>query len=403
MNKQRLIYVLTLVASFSFSFAIAFFLTPANSSMLNPAITGAKEIPKSASGIVVNPDEPKDQICPTNGQKYTATEKKVWESRLPILSMIENTTEARPQSGLSSADIIYEAVAEGGVTRFMGVFYCNVANAVKVGPVRSARMYFVNLAAEYNSPIYMHVGGGNCSAADPGGPCTTHKKALAIEELQKMKWRKAKGRDFDTTFDSGAPVLIRDYFRLGKGVQLATEHTMVGDLIAAWREGDKRGLYQDIKDGKSWSAGFTSWKFKDQFDDSKLTSATNISFEFWKGWPEFNVNWQYDSGSGYYKRSVGGSPQIDLENKEQLAAKNVVIQFAKQEGPLDDHKHLFYDVVSNGKATFFINGKTFDGTWKKTSQIGRTVFMNAQGKEVEFARGQIWVEILPTINKLEIQ
>jgi hypothetical protein len=237
MNKQRLIYVLTLVAGFSLSFALSFYLTPANASLLNPAINVGKEIPKSASGIVVNPSEPKDQICPTNGQKYTMTERKVWESRLPIIAMIENTTEARPQSGLSSADIIYEAVAEGGVTRFMAVFYCDVANAVKIGPVRSARMYFVNLAAEYNSPIYMHVGGGNCSAADPGGPCTTNKKALAIEELQKMKWRKAGGRDFDTTFDGGAPVFVRDYFRLGKDVKIATEHTMVGDLVAAWREG----------------------------------------------------------------------------------------------------------------------------------------------------------------------
>jgi len=304
---------------------------------------------------------------------------------------------------LSSADIVYEAVAEGGVTRFMAVFYCNVANAVKVGPVRSARMYFVNLAAEYNSPIYLHVGGGNCSAAEPGGPCTTNKKALAIEELQKMKWRVAKGRDFDSTFDSGSPVLIRDYFRLGKDVKLATEHTMVGDLVAAWREGDKRGLYSSIKDGKIWATGFTSWKFVDNFSDEKLTSASKISFEFWKGWPDYAVTWDYDSASGFYKRSEGGSAHTDLENKEQLVAKNVVIQFTKQEGPLDEHKHIFYDVVSNGKATFFINGKTFDGTWKKSSQTGRTIFMNAQGREVEFARGQIWVEILPSINKLEVQ
>ena len=77
--------------------------------------------------------------------------------------MIENDVTVRPQSGLSLADIVYEAVAEGGITRFMGVFYCGAqADVARVAPVRSARIYFVNLAAEYNTPIYMHVGGANC-------------------------------------------------------------------------------------------------------------------------------------------------------------------------------------------------------------------------------------------------
>lgn len=402
MSKSRLIFYFICLLTFFGSGAISFFLTPANSSLLNPSATNQAST-TSVSGITINPSEPKDQTCPTNGLKYTKTEKAVWDKRIPILTMIENTMEARPQSGLSSADIVYEAVAEGGVTRFMGVFYCNVANAVKVAPVRSARIYFVNIAAEYNFPVYLHVGGGNCSRDQASGQCTSNKKAWALEELQKMKWRVAGGRDFDTTFDIGAPVLTRDYFRLGKDVELATEHTMVANLTAAWREADKRGLTADAKAGKLWEEKLQNWKFVDEASSDKRGSTKSISFGFWKGWPDYDVVWEYDASSNSYKRNNGGTPQIDLENKQQITAKNIVVQFAKQEGPIDDHKHMLYEVIGTGKAVVYQNGQVIDAVWKKTAQSSRTVFTNKQGKEIEFVRGQTWIEILPLTNEVTVQ
>src|SRR3990170_2659957 len=78
---------------------------------------------------------PKTQECPVNGQKYTKQEEDIWNSRRPITAIIENHADARPESGLSRADVVYEAVAEGGITRFMAVFYCGAAaEDVKVAP-----------------------------------------------------------------------------------------------------------------------------------------------------------------------------------------------------------------------------------------------------------------------------
>jgi len=125
------------------------------------------------SGQSTTPDNPnrkalidvagnKSESCPLNGALYTKAEKNVWESRRPLAVMIENHQESRPQSGLSDADVIYEAVAEGGITRFMALFYCNAAAYEPiVGPVRSARTYFLDWASEYNFPLYAHVGGAN--------------------------------------------------------------------------------------------------------------------------------------------------------------------------------------------------------------------------------------------------
>src|SRR3989304_4541683 len=116
--------------------------------------------PKGASGLIsqinqrtrFNLDLPKTQECPINGAMYTKPENDVWETRRPIAMMIENHIDARPESGLSKADVVYEAVAEGGITRFTSVFYCGVAaQNVKAAPIRSARVYFINMAAGYGT------------------------------------------------------------------------------------------------------------------------------------------------------------------------------------------------------------------------------------------------------------
>ena len=78
--------------------------------------------PTSGGKMAINPSEPKDRPCPVNGELFTKTEEAVWKTRRPVLAMVENHIEARPQSGLSSADLVYEALAEGGITRFMGGF-----------------------------------------------------------------------------------------------------------------------------------------------------------------------------------------------------------------------------------------------------------------------------------------
>lgn len=400
-SKKTLIsFVVTYVLSATSAFALLS--AGASGELISPlspsdsASTGTK-----ASKLSINPDEPRSEACPLNGLKYTPTERKAWEKLRPANVMIENTVEARPQSGLSSADIIYEAVAEGGVTRFEAVFYCGaMANQGIVAPVRSARMHFVNLAAEYNTPIYVHVGGANCSAYQPGGPCTTNKKALAIEELFKLGWRHAGGNDFDTIGDTGKPVLYRDESRLGADVKLATEHTMTGDLEQIWKQAVKRGFADTMPKGESWLSGFKQWKFKDTADSNYGTTALQVNFEFWSGYKDFAVTWNFDSATGLYKRSEGGAPHTDLETKQQLTARTVIVQFTKENGPLDEHKHYVYDVIGSGKALIFQNGAVSEATWKKADQKSRTIFSEA-GKEFVFNPGTIWVEIVAIGSKID--
>jgi hypothetical protein len=296
--------------------------------------------------------------------------------------MIENHLDSRPQSGLTSADVVYEAVAEGGITRFLAVFYCGAAaQEVTIGPVRSARTYYLDFASEYGDyPLYAHVGGANVP-----GP------ANALGQIGDYGWLK-KGNDMNQ-FSLGFPVYWRDYERIGH--EVATEHTMYSTTDKLWEVAHKRGLDAQDSKGTQWTSNFESWKFKDDLAADKRGSTAKVSFDFWADYQEYHVDWEYNKDTNYYKRLNGGSPHTDLNNKEQLQAKVVITAFMKEKGPIDELKHMLYTTIGSGKAVVFQDGQAIEGTWKKEKRISRTKFFDSKGKEILLNRGSIWIEILP--------
>lgn len=347
-----------------------------------PVMISPLETEKGEGGFRVNLNAPRTEECPLNGGMFSKDERKIWEERRPLTVMIENHLDSRPQSGLSRADIIYEAVAEGGITRFLAVFYCGaVAEEVTIGPVRSARTYFLDFASEYGDyPLYAHVGGANVA-----GP------ANALGQIADYGWLK-KGNDLNQ-FAIGFPVFWRDYERIGHPV--ATEHTMYSTTEKLWEVAHKRGLDAKDKEGNSWNKNFVSWKFKNEARLEERGTVNKIEFDFWKDYKDYSVRWEYDREKNLYYRFNGGVAHKDLNNQEQLSAKTVIIQFMEEKGPIDDLKHLLYKTVGKGKAIVFRDGLTIQGWWEKSSRQGRTKFFDSKRKEIELNRGQIWIEILP--------
>lgn len=358
---------------------------------VTPPVSGGE-----AGGLVIDPAEPRDQPCPINGKLFTKTERAAWEQRRPMFVMIENHTDSRPQSGLTAADVVYEAVAEGGITRFGAIFYCGaIAKDTKLGPVRSARTYFLDWASEYNYPLYAHVGGGNCSRDEGTKQCTTDPRAMALEQIEKYGWGGAKGNDLNQ-FSIGYPTFWRNYERLGRTV--ATEHTMETTTEKLWAVGEKRGWTAEGNDGKKWSEKFAPWSFA---GGQGSGAAANISFEFWEGYADFTVRWEYNPEINLYARIMGGEPHKDLETGEQITAAAVVVQFVKEEGPVDAHKHMLYGTTGKGDALVFQNGQAVKGKWQKADRVGRTKFTDEKGKEISFSPGQMWIEVVPAGNTVE--
>lgn len=402
MSKKTLLVILALyIASAGSSFGAFRYLGSTPGSQVGTTTGGqeqevteeSEESGGLASLLELDPNEPKDQPCPLNGQFYTASEKTAWEKRRPLAVMVENTPDARPQSGMSSADVVYEAVAEGGVTRFMGLFYCGVqAFDTTIAPVRSARTYFINLASGYNRPLYTHVGGANVP-----GPTN------ALGQLEEYGW---VGQNDLNQFSIGYPTFVRDYNRV-PGKEIATEHTMVTSSEKLWAVATKRlwtNMSPTRKSGKKeipgtdWKDGYTGW----EFDDGKAGSGSTskISYEFWSGFQEYAVEWNYDSTTNSYLRKHGGEAATDMNSSKQVAAKDIVIMFATEKGPINEKKHMIYEVIGTGDALVFKDGGVIKATWSKKDRESELLFTD-KGKNIKFTRGLVWVSVLGKGTKVE--
>lgn len=356
---------------------------------------GAKEIasplPGKQSGFKIDVSGPKTETCPLNGAKFTKAEKEIWETRRPLTVMIENHAEARPQSGLSRADIVYEAVAEGGIARFMGVFYCGAAaKNLTLAPVRSARTYFLDWVLEYDA-LYNHVGGaGRCNdeTVDPRAKALCQIGQYGIKDMDQ--------------FGIGFPNCYRNPDRLDHPV--ATEHQMICLSNNLYDLAKAKGWTNVDEEGVAWDKNFVSWKFKDDVAEGQGPASSSAEFAAWKGYEkEYGVRWEYDKLSNSYKRFNGGVLQTDLDDGQPLTAKDIILQFAKETIGVDEHGHLLYQTIGGGKATILLDGKKIDGTWQKNTRTSRTKFYNETGREIEFNRGQIWIEILPTGTEIKYQ
>jgi len=381
-------------------------LVPIKTTKTETKVTVTPSPAKKQSGVLTF-SGPKTEICPINGELFTKEEKDIWSKRRPLTVIIENHADARPQSGLQNADIVYEAVSEGGITRFMAVFYCNIVkgspNKYDVGPVRSARTYFLDLASEYGDyPLYTHVGGANCSAAVPGGPCTTNAKALAIEQIQGYGWNN-KGTWGDLSqFSLSYKVCRREPDRTGKPVD--TEHSMYCSTTELWNIAESRGLTnQTIINKTNWDKSYRSWSFKQKDQANSSPSPAVISFNFWSGYQDYLVSWKYDQTANSYVRQNGGQPHIDFNTGEVLTTKNVVIQYVKEKRSVDIHGHNLYEMIGQGSGLVFQNGTKIDITWAKANRTGRTIFKDKAGQEIKFVPGQVWVEILPTATAINYE
>ncbi|MBI3385029.1 DUF3048 domain-containing protein [Candidatus Gottesmanbacteria bacterium] len=390
MDKKKLLklgtalYLLASVLSFGALKVLG--LGPTTDQIISPTV-----ITPAGSKFKIDPSIPRDQTCPLNGDKFTKMEKDTWATRRPLAVMIENHMDSRPQSGLSHSDVVYEAVAEGGITRFLALFYCQAAaEDVELGPIRSARTYFIDFASEYgDKPLYVHVGGAN----SPG-------PANALGQLDDYDW---VGVNDINQFSVGFPTFWRDYDRLGH--EVATEHTMYSTTEKLWAYvGKNRELTNVDKKGVAWDTKFIPYEFKDDAKVETRPETASLGFIFWKGYSDYAVQWNYDKKTNSYLRLNANQPHMDKDNNTQLSAKNVVVLFMAEQNANDGYEnnvHLLYKDKGTGSAKVYQDGKKISATWQKKDRISRLKLIDSNtGGEVKLNRGRIWFEVLPSGTKV---
>jgi len=299
---------------------------------------------------------------PINGILYTSKQAAQWADRRPMAVMVDNHAGARPQKGLSSADLIYEAVAEGGISRFLAVFHSRLPEIV--GPVRSARVYFIDWAKEYDA-WYAHWGHAQTNNEANAFARMQQIFVSSIESAEACEYDEAPDRDIEHTLYCETENLYKTAYEL-----YPDQPTKFHDIVA--------------------------WNFKDKLVEAGVDNkAATIDLNFWD-LPEYKVEWRYLPESNLYERYQGGEKQVDAINSEPLAARNIIISFMPERQLNDEKLHLIYDDIGTGDALIFLDGRVIDAEWRRLACGDRTVFTNkATGKEVEFNRGQVWIEVIP--------
>ena len=303
---------------------------------------------------------------PLNGELTPIKAEEESVSLRPLAVMVNNHPDARPQSGLIYADLVYEIVAEGGITRFLAFFLGTTPE--KIGPVRSTREYYLVLVKELGDAMLMHIG-------------WSPQALVAIESWPV----RSLGR--------GGGTFWRDNPR-----DVAIEHTAYTNGVEL----------REIAQGLGWEGRreFDVWKFKDEKKGYETAPAANsVTIDFWyKG--DFTSIFNYDATTNSYLRSMGYDsndlpiPHVDQETGEQIKVKNVIVQFAVENSIVgDDKSRLDYELIGSGNALIFLDGKVLNATWSKSERDTRTKFFDAStGEEIEYNRGKFWISIVPDRN-----
>ena len=316
----------------------------------------------SSLNLLSTPNEPKTEVSPLNGLLFTKTEMDVLMGRRPVVVMINNHAVARPQSGLNSADIVYETNVESGITRYLAVFWSKAPE--KVGPIRSIRQYYLEWLSEYD-PIVIH--DGCASSDDPRVNACGNIYTYGLKDIATVgAWRWDDGKRY-------AP------------------HNEYSSITYAWEYAAKMSWDKFPSTVKSWS-------FKNDADISNRGEKTTVNIIFHQRLSNdgyYDTTWIYDENTNSYFRKVGGQADLDQETNTQVRAKNVVIQEVKMIQTGDDKGHLIIETIGSGDAVFLIDGKIVNGSWKKASRTDRTKYYDSAGKEVSFNRGLIWIAAVP--------
>ena len=263
--------------------------------------------------------------------------------------MIENSPDARPHSGLKQAEVVYEAIAEGGITRFLTLFQQHKPQLI--GPVRSLRMYYVDWLAPYQASV-AHVGGSHAS-------------------LQEV--RNGKYRDIDQFFNGSS------YWR-------ANDRRPPHNVYTSFEKLDALNAGKGYK-----SSQFTSFARADGKASDK-PNAVSIDINFSSSW--YNTHYDYDKASNTYLRSIGGQASNDRE-EGRLAPSVVIALHVNETTVMEDGWRQSIVTNGTGTATVFQNGTAAEYTWRKNDRFSPLELIDAAGKPVALNRGQTWIAAVP--------
>ena len=324
-----------------------------------------KEVEEPQASVVEDTPEPEPEPEPIvyyDNLAGRVIESEAGASAAVTGIMIENSPDARPQSGLKDSGVVFEAQAEGGITRFLVLYQSEKPQLI--GPVRSVRLYYVEWATPFRASI-AHVGGSD--------------DALALV-------RNGSYRDIDQFFNSGS------YWRATDRYAPHNVYTNFDNLDAL---NAKKGYLESSFVGFSRKDDELAEPKEEPEDGVETevaipTLVTQITVKISSA--PYNSSYVYDEETNSYLRSQAGKPHLDRE-QGQISPKVVI-------GMMVDQKHKpaggeQITTVGAGRAYIFQDGKVVDGKWRKMTRDAQIEFFDEAGEPMKLNRGQTWISAVP--------
>ncbi|OGY79021.1 MAG: hypothetical protein A3B74_04010 [Candidatus Kerfeldbacteria bacterium RIFCSPHIGHO2_02_FULL_42_14] len=278
------------------------------------------------------------------------------KTAIPYTAVIENLVDIRPQSGLQEADVVYEALVEGGITRFLAVYKTFETPIKTIGPIRSARPYFIEWTQEYGG-IFAHAG-GSLEALN----ILQTNGIIDIDQIggdQAYFWRTKESFPPHNLFTSS-------------------------ELLAI--------AAQDNKVTPPENDAFEAWQIKTE-EPIRTKNKKEIVLDF--STYNYEVRYIYNPETNAYARSNGGKAHLDKNSGEQLQVKNIIVQRA-QTNLVDPRSGLLgIQTEGAGDAFVFLDGKKIEGRWEHSATKQRTYFYDTTGKSIALNPGSVWIEVIP--------
>ncbi|HOP72962.1 MAG TPA: DUF3048 domain-containing protein [Thermoclostridium caenicola] len=330
------------------------------------AQVGAEETPAAETPDIVVVEasptpEPTETPPPDDNSGFVVPDPNV----RPVAVMIDNQGDkVLPQGGISQAQIVYEILTEGGITRFMAIFWDTMPDMI--GPVRSSRHYFLDFAMEYDA-IYTHFGGSDYAKADI--------KKLGINNIDGL----VHGNAFwDITND---PKNWQDSYTSRERVLKEAER---------------------LKYATTPKKEFP-FKYHEQMtipQNGQKAEEINIKFAS----SGSNCGYTYDQETQLYKRIRMGKPHMERNTGEQVSVRNIIIlRMASPPIPNDKYGRINLNDIGTGEGWYITGGKAVKLTWSKKARDAQTVLTLESGEPLVLNRGQTWIEIVPNLNNVEIK
>jgi hypothetical protein len=347
-------------------------------SLLLP-IAGCAATNASTNEAEPAPEPEKPPVNPLTGEEVSSLDLVM---RRPLAVKVENDAQARPQSGIIDADLVYEELVEGGITRFICIYLSKESSAI--GPTRSARPSDIDITFFIN-PLLICSGGSTAviSMVQAAG-------MKYISEDATYFWRERTRRAPHNLYTSTA--LLRQYLlESGDSFGSLPDSGLYFAEPTGEAEGEASGSTGDA------AAGETTGEEAAVEKSVMVGKATTISVAYKAAMCA--ASYQYDASTDKYLHSIQGAPHNDLTTGSRVAPRNVVIQYVTvTSSGLRDVTGApvpVSQVTGSGQCLVFAGGEVYHATWKKGSRSVPTTFTDENGNPVPLRPGQTWIHLIP--------